>query len=179
MMTEPSLDGQLDDIPLFAAMSPHERKRIIGVATCEVFSPGEVVLEQGGQGQDLWVVLEGTCKVIKQSQKTIPCAIELAELRRPDHFGEMSFFQPEPHSASVEAITPLSLLRIPRDRYDQLLEHDEIAAYKLALKVVDSLADRLRRMDHWVSDLVCSDQPREAASEWNHFRDKLFKHWSL
>ena len=164
----------LKQLPIFAGMSDRERRELLDIAVVKQFKAGDEVLAQGKDGKDFWIILDGKCQVIRQASDTGGCAIVLAELEPPAHFGEMSFFHHAPHSASVRALTTIQLLRFQRQSYDELLQAGELAAYKLALNVVDVLADRLRRMDQWVTELVCSGPDEHQISEWARFRQKLF-----
>jgi hypothetical protein len=91
----------------------------------------------------------------------------------------MSFFHPAPHSASVRAKTPLRVLRVERAHYDELAKGGCPGAYKLACNVVACLAERLRRMDEWTASLLAEDALDRRVPEWNEFRQKLFRGWSL
>ncbi len=66
----------------------------------------------------------------------------------------MSFFSPATHSASVRAKTDVQLLRLARADYDDLIRDGVSAGYKVAYNVLQSMADRLRRMDDWVARLA-------------------------
>jgi hypothetical protein len=44
---------------------------------------------------------------------------------------------------------------------------------------VASLAERLRRMDEWVDELVHRGQPSQRIPEWNRLRATLFDGWKL
>ena len=162
------------NLPIFKGLDLEDLNRLAEIASIVSHEPGTFVLRQGGSRQSLFVVLEGECRVIKQTAANSSGPTVLAELGPRDHFGEMSFFHAAPHSASVEATTQLELLTITRDRYDELIDEGAPAAYKLALGCVDVLADRLRKMDEWVLDLLCEDQPDASANEWTSFREKLF-----
>ena len=91
-------------------------------------------------------------------------------------FGEMSFFNPAPHSASVRAVTGVEVFRLARDKYDMLLRVGSLAAYKLALNTVAVLSDRLRRMDEWACNRVETGEAthHEARRE---FQSKLPSGW--
>jgi len=167
-------DDFLAQLPIFHDMSGSERAELAAIShRCE-YQPGEVVITQGQSSQNLWIVLAGRCRVARSVNSGVGCVIDLAELTARDQFGEMSFFHAAPHSASVEALTPLKVLRIDRADYDRLMAAGSIAAHKLALNCVDDLADRLRRMDEWVTDLLCKRDNKHDASEWTRFREKLF-----
>ncbi len=170
----------LRQIPAFRNFNESECQQLLDIAQEKVFAPGEKVLEQGQSSQNLWILLEGKCEVVKESQRD--GAVVLAQLDAFNLFGEMSFFSPAPHSANVLAKTPVRLLCISRTDYDDLIREGIGAAYKLAYNVVENVANRLRRMDEWVAELTAGDErfnPAEKLPEWRRFRDKLFNGWNL
>lgn len=169
----------LRNIPIFEGLSDQECEEIGRAASVETFSPGEVILKQGKSSQNLWVVLEGTCEVVKQVDTGGNGGeIMLTTLEPYANFGEMSFFHSAPHSAGVRAKSQVKLLRLKREAYDKLINNGVQAAYKLAYNTVESLADRLRRMDDWVAELV-RDTAARRKEEWAGFRNKLFDEWHL
>jgi CRP-like cAMP-binding protein len=182
MIAEPSTIEVFRQIPLFGTLSDIELRQLAGITATAQFHPGDYILRQGQTSQDLWIVLDGTCDVVDeqaQSGGKNGAPIVLAALEPYDSFGEMSFFQPAPHSASVRARTPLKVLRIERAKYDALAKDGCPGAYKLACNVVACLADRLRRMDEWTAQLLAEDALARRVPEWNDFRQKLFRGWNL
>jgi CRP/FNR family transcriptional regulator, cyclic AMP receptor protein len=171
----------LHQIPAFRNFNESECHQVAEIAQEVTFAPGERVLKQGQTSQNLWIVCEGKCEVISDSEHDGP--VVLAELEPHNLFGEMSFFSPAPHSASVVAKTKLKLLRIARSDYDDLICDGVVAAYKLAYNVVETVAGKLRRMDEWITELASDHdvrQPRsEKLPEWRQFRNKLFNGWNL
>jgi CRP/FNR family transcriptional regulator, cyclic AMP receptor protein len=169
------------DVPAFQQLDDDECQQLLAIAQQRAFAPGEQVIEQGKRSQKLWILLEGKCEVIRHSEHDGP--LVLAQLEPRSVFGEMSFFSPAPHSASVVAKTQVRLLSIRRMDYDELLASGNLAAYKVAYNVVQSLAHRLRRMDDWVAELTAGDksdgQVEEKVPEWHEFRKKLFETWNL
>lgn len=169
----------LQGVELFAGLTLDECRELHNIAHVAEFEPGEVVLRQGKFSQNLWIVVSGQCEVLRRIEDGPDVhEIVLATLEPYHNFGEMSFFQEAPHSASVRAKTHVSLLRISREDYDALISDGCRAASKLAENTVRVLADRLRRMDRWVADLL-KERPAESTREWQRFRDRLFNEWSL
>lgn len=199
MTTETVSLDLFKQIPIFRGLSLDECQRLTDVVSLHDFAPGEIVIKQGEQSQRLWVLLEGKCEVFhhldgeaaekqggdKPGSEKGPTAgangepIVLATLDPYSNFGEMSFFHPAPHSASVRAKTAVKLLAIERTKYDRLCERESSAACKLAMNTVASLADRLRRMDEWVDELVSRGQANQRVPEWNRLRATLFDGWKL
>jgi CRP-like cAMP-binding protein len=166
---------EIANCPIFSGMNRDELVELVNIASVETFRPNQVVLDQGKASQNLWVILNGNCQVVRLTGDRPPYPVDLADLGPQDHFGEMSFFHAAPHSASVQAITDLRVLRIERAAYDQLINNGSEAAYRLALNSSELLADRLRRMDDWVTELVCGmNDNNRTQHEWERFRERLF-----
>ncbi len=182
MKNESVTGNLLCQIPIFRGLDEAECRQLAEIATPEVFKPGEYVLREGQTGQHLWIVMAGKCEVVREwrtSDGGEPRMIQLTVLEPHANFGEMSFFHPAPHSASVRAITALELLSIDRGRYTKLVQDGSPAACKMAYNAVQSLADRIRQMDQWVIDQARRDAAGRRVEEWEDFRAKLFGGWNL
>jgi CRP-like cAMP-binding protein len=179
-------------IPLFHGLNETECRQVAEIAQIKEFVPGDVIIRQGQRSQELWVLLEGKADVIKITGEDKPRgeAVILAVLEPYSHFGEMSFFHSAPHSASVRAQTPVKLLKIIRGDYEELIQEGCRAAYKLAYNTVGSLAERLRKMDEWVADLLAkatasgngttaAAEPDGQVPEWTDFREKMLTSWNM
>lgn len=179
MITSRILFQTLQQIPAFRNLNESECHQLTEVAQELCFAPGVSIIEQGKTSQNLWIVLEGKCQVVRT---TAAEPIVLADFEPFNLFGEMSFFSPAPHSASVVAKTKVRLLSIARVDYDDLIRDGVVAAYKLAYNVIESVATRLRRMDEWVTELTAADVQLDGAAalpEWHQFREKMFDGWNL
>jgi CRP-like cAMP-binding protein len=176
----------LPTLSLFQGLNETECHQLTEILEVRGFSAGQLVFEQGQISQALWVLLEGTCEVITYYDHKPKESVVLAELQTNSYFGEMSFFSPAPHSASVRAKSDVKLLRLSRSEYDDLIRDGVSAAYKVAYNVLRGMAGRLRHMDEWVARLVADQEPNAAPgtkpaqqAEWLVFRDKLFNGWNL
>ena len=69
----------------------------------EDFRPGEEILTEGLTYHSLWIILSGRCEVVKSSNGGKPH--RLAVLEPGCVFGEMSFLDTAPHSASVRTLS--------------------------------------------------------------------------
>ena len=184
----------LRKLPLCKNLNETECRQIAEICRLVACQPGDCVLKCGDESQNLWVLLEGHCDVVKPRDPNHPCGegLKLNTLEPFAIFGEMSFFHKAPHSATVVARSPLKLLCIRRCDYDDLVRDGAWGAYKLAFNAVESLAQRLRRMSDWVAELtrptvvapqeLVSPAPptiEQRMSEWGTFRDRLFANWNL
>ena len=186
MATDVVLDKLITEIPLFRNLNATERRQLAEVMRLEPWAAGATILRQGEHCRKLSVVIEGKCEVVKNVDQPASDgklnreSFVLAVLGPYDQFGEMSFFYPAAHSCDVRAQTAVQLLRITYTDYKDLLDEGVMAAYKLSHNVVESLAQRLRRMDDWIAELL-AHQPASAehTREWTAFREKLCNNWNL
>jgi CRP-like cAMP-binding protein len=167
-------------VPILANLSEDDCRYLQMVAETLDYQPGQIVIRQGEESRNLWIVLNGKCEVIREpdAANNGERPVVLAQLEPHQHFGEMSFFNPAPHSVSVRAKTALRLLRFSRAHYDRLVEEDRPAAYKIAFNAIAGLAQRLRHLTDRVAELE-NISPSEAHSEWSTFRGKLFDGWNV
>jgi len=166
-------DEVLSKLPLCCGMNADERREILEIAHRIHVGPGEQIITQGRLKHNLWIVLEGRCQVTRRTDAG--CQINLAELGPNTQFGEMSFFHPSPHSADVVALTEMELLRISRTDFDRWFATGNPVALKLTLNCVEQLAERLRRMDAWITDLMCKENHKPSTNEWTSFREIIFR----
>ncbi len=167
------------DLPrcaLFDGLTAPHRRELAGLLLRETFEPGLTILTEGDQTRSLWVIADGRCAVVKK----LPDGEErtLAELGPGAVFGEMSFFQPAPHSATVRAATGVTVLQLPFDRYAELERTSPRAAHGITLAITVILSERLRRMDRWTAELLAGHPPRKG-EEWSEFRAKLYNNWEF
>jgi len=168
-------------IPIFHNLNETECRQLAEIIQMHRFSAGEVVVRQGETSRNLWILMEGHCEVSKRLIATdAECeSVVLAKLEPHNHFGEMSFFHPAPHSADVRAASDVTVLKISHKDYEDLIAEGVWAAYKLAYNVVEGLAVRMRRMDEWVTDLLSHhSETNGQVPEWSEFREKLFNRWN-
>ncbi len=143
----PLFSGLDDDAAgaLEASMSPLSLKR------------GEVLFNEGDDGNQLYVVTEGKIKL----GRTSPDGREnlLAILGPGQMFGELSFFYPGPRSATATSVTDVTVQSLSHEALTPVLSsHAEVA-----LALLNQLAGRLRRTNEVVGDLVFSDVPGRVA----------------
>ncbi|MGH7126945.1 MAG: cyclic nucleotide-binding domain-containing protein [Planctomycetaceae bacterium] len=163
--------------PLFQNMTLAEREAIAGRLRHESYAQGDTVLREGRSVQILWIIARGRCEVVKTGKNGSPQ--QLAVLEQGTLFGEMSFFRPAPHSASIRTLTEVEVFRLDRADYDDLEETNPGAAHRIAVNVTMILADRLRKMDEWICDLVARPDGAPHRDEWREFRSKLYSNWQF
>ena|SRR5258708_15637822 len=170
-------DAVLAKCPLFRGMTVPERHELIAMLENKSYTPGEMIQAEGESFQHIWIVLKGRCQVVKKTK--LGEEKELTVLEPCGVFGEMSFFNPGPHSASVRALSEVDVVRLPRDKFDLLLRDGSLAAYKLAFNAMGVLIERLRRMDDWIAERMERNNTPVHKEEWMDFQSKLYTGWTF
>lgn len=173
----PPPDAELTRCPIFSTMTPDECLEVMQLVEDVQYPAGETILREGRSLQILWILVDGTCEVVK----ALPGGQErqLAVLHGGALFGEMSFFKPAPHSASVRAMTPVTLLRLPVEKFRQLEQAHPLIAYKIAAGTAEVLSDRLRRMNEWLNEFTERPDTADHHEELEEFRAKLYGEWAF
>jgi CRP-like cAMP-binding protein len=96
-----------------------------------------VIIEEGTTGDEMYVIQEGKVRVQK-------AGVELAQLGKHEHLGEMSFVDSAPRSASIVAIDQTDLITIRKDDFYYLLATDAPLGMKLLWAFIQVLSFRLR-----------------------------------
>lgn len=130
----------LRSLPLFAHLTEHELLRVLRAIYCMRFEPGEAIVAEGSRGEEIYVLAEGTVLVEK-------AGVELTTLGPGRHFGDVSFIEGAPRSATVKALTPVTTLRLTRqDFLDGIAREDPRLATKLLWGLCQHVSRRLREL---------------------------------
>lgn len=133
----------LNSIPLFRLMDdPH---LLILANNCHAvgFSRGECLFRQGDEADCLYVIIEGKAKVLisnEKAQRTV------RECGSNEVIGELAMLSDEPRTASVEAITDLSVLRLEKDVFMDMLQSDSAMGYQVLQVVAQRLVTTNREL---------------------------------
>ncbi len=111
----------LKSIDLFSQIPGEDLARVAQIAEELDFEPTEYIMQEGEMGDTMYLIVEGIVQVFKGDRKIVT-------LGERECVGEMAILDSEPRSASVQATTPIRVLRIEReDLYELMNEKAEIA----------------------------------------------------
>lgn len=137
--TEPSREHlrELERTTLLQGLGRKHRRRMIELATIGEVEPGTPIVRDGGPGDAFYVILSGHAEAETQQGA-------VAELGRGDHFGELSLIDEAPRAAMVRAVGRVTLARIPRDAFRELLTAEPELAVALLPGMALVVRDLLR-----------------------------------
>jgi CRP/FNR family transcriptional regulator len=157
-VTRPAdLDGVLAGVPLFAGLDGETAAVLVPALTTRSVERGHVVFSEGDAGDRLFVVLHGKVKISRAAADGRENL--LAVLGPGEMFGELSLFDPGPRTATVTAVTDAALASLDHDDLRPLL----LQQPAVAVQLLRALAQRLRRTNEAMADLVFTDVPGRVA----------------
>lgn len=120
-------------------------------------SKGQILFKEGDAGDRLFVVIDGKLKLGSYSNDGRETLLSI--LGPGDMFGELSLFDPGPRTATATAVVDSKLLALANAQVlGWVKEHPEVA-----LQLLRRLAQRLRKANEGLSDLVFADVPGRVA----------------
>jgi signal transduction histidine kinase len=102
--------------------------------TEEHLAPGEVLFYEGAPAYDMYIILEGSLRVFKESRS-------ITTIKAVDYIGEMAIIETKPRSATVEAIEPSLLLRITQEQFQKYFSRQPVSL----VSMMRTLSQRIRR----------------------------------
>jgi len=168
---------KLSSLHIFAGLTKEDATAVWRSVVQKRFDAGTQILEEGAGVQALWIILEGEC-IVSRSCGTSGVR-ELAQLKAGDVFGEMSFIRTAPHSANIVAKTDVLTCAWRRKDFLKLAQESPHAGYQIAANIAAVLAERLRRMDYWICDLMARPDTQSHRDEWEKFRSAVYTNWQF
>jgi CRP-like cAMP-binding protein len=156
-LTASELAGILPPRSVFGSCNEAELADLLACSTEFTTKPGQILLEQGGEGDALLVLVEGVARVSRLAENGREIVLDYAE--PGTMLGEIALFDGEPRTASVTSLWKGRALRVGRAAFERLIEkHPHIA-----LRIMREMAKRLREMDETIeSDRAFTTEPRLA-----------------
>ena len=154
---EASDEAVVRTAPLFSALDDESAASLRASMTLVKVSKGNTLFKEGDAGDRLFVVVEGKLKL---GTSSIDGRENLLSILGPgEMFGELSLFDPGPRTATATAVTDARVLALAHDQvFGLVTQHPQVS-----LELLARLAQRLRRTNEVLADLVFSDVPGRVA----------------
>ena len=112
---------------------------IASLADVVHYEKGEVVFEQGDEGDAFYVVVNGFVRISRGQT-------ELARLGPREGFGEMAILDRDTRSATATAAEATTLLRLDRDSFDRVVEQNPVVARGIYRVLTERLRNTLAQI---------------------------------
>jgi signal transduction histidine kinase len=127
--------------PILFGLSREDLHELANAAIEESYTPGDIIIHEGDKGDAVYFIVRGRVEVIKQfsdgSERYLHCS------GPGEPVGEMAMLQAGGRTATVRAIEPLTVLRIDREPFLNVLGRSP----SLAVRILVRLTGRLRDAD--------------------------------
>jgi hypothetical protein len=100
----------LEGLDIFAGASRTALERIAKALVVEAVAPGTVIVREGAEADDFYVLVEGRVEVVAAGEAGVERS--LGRLQPPGYFGEIGLLEHRPRTATVKAVTQCTLYRI-------------------------------------------------------------------
>ncbi len=108
--------GMVARVPLFAQLDPQNVSRITSLLRSRLIPSGTVIARKGEEAHDMFFITSGEVEL-----QVTPDPVILAE---GDFFGEVALLKRTTRTATVRALTQVSLLVLNADDFHMLMEED-------------------------------------------------------
>ena len=152
--------GILRGEPLFDCLDDSQLDGVLKSARLNHFGRGERLIEEGAEGDSMFVLLRGSAQVSVAKNGT---SIRVGVLRSGDCFGEMSLLTGEPRTATVRAEDDCEVLEISKPVMAKVLRDAPQCLNQLS----DLLAKRKLETEGIVKDAT---QPHDQGTKENEYR---------
>jgi len=135
-------DVRRSDVELLEGISPDDWAKILKVVIQIHFKSGDNLVTFGESGDSFYILVSGSADVLIPS-KNGP-EQHLAVIPEGSVFGEMSFFDDQPRSATIRAREDGTAVRIDRKSFDALASWEPVIARQMLHDLGRVLSRRLR-----------------------------------
>lgn len=155
--------------PLFTALDDASAASLRASMDTVRLPKGATLFSEGDEGHHLYVIIEGKLKLGTSSGDGRENLLSI--LGPGEMFGELSLFDAGPRTSTATAVTDVRLLSLGHDQViPWITQHPQVA-----LDLLERLAQRLRRTNEVVGDLVFSDVPGRVAKALMDLGDRFGK----
>ena len=143
--------------PLFTALDDAAALWLRTSMDSVKINKGGILFKEGDSGEHVYVIVEGKLKLGTSSGDGRENLLSI--LGPGEMFGELSLFDPGPRTSTATAVTDAKLLSLSHAKLIPWLRENP----DVSLQLLARLAQRLRRTNEAVGDLVFSDVPGRVA----------------
>lgn len=128
----------LKDVQLFKGLNRKLLRKLLIDLVEKEYEAGEIIFSEGDVGKALYVILDGSVKIVK---KTDSGEKVLAVLGPGSYFGELALINQSPRFASAITEEKANLLIMYKSYFDNLIKGNSAISSRVLLNLVSSLSN--------------------------------------
>lgn len=129
-----------------------ELEVIASVLEEKEFPAGTTVFKEGEDGSSLYIIREGEVKACKVTPEGD--LLTLTNHKDGEIFGEMSFLDGRPRSASIVTLTDTRVYVLEKERFETLVDNHPRLIYKILKNIVFNIHAIVRGMNARYLDMI-------------------------
>ncbi len=115
------------------------------------FKAGEIIFQEGQEGDYMYIILEGTVKIFKTIKGKVE---ELSKLEKGEFFGETAITGKKPRSASAIATQDSLTLAIDHQAFTDMLKTNQ----EIVMIILKKLAERIRQANLKLEKMIKEEE---------------------
>lgn len=128
--------------PFFQEFAPAELQTLIEACELQSLAPREVLWAVGSTGQGLLILLQGR---VERTRRATPEGQRVDQYSQPGALLGLSYLAGDwKRKSAATALEHTELLMLKRERFQQLLDNSEPAAFRLTDKLAEELVQDMR-----------------------------------
>merc|ERR1712128_343430 len=139
--TMASLSKAIAKNVLFSHLDENERSDIFDAMFPSSAMPGEMIIQQGDEGDNFYILDQGEVEIYVNGEKVL-------NIGEGGSFGELALIYGTPRAATVKAASDVKLWGIDRDSYKRILMESTLRKRKIYEKFLGTISI-LEHLDKW------------------------------
>jgi CRP-like cAMP-binding protein len=133
--------GTIRQLALFSTLSRRELRVIDGLLHERRYLKGEIIFDEGEEGQTVHVVITGRVLICRQGE---PESGRITEIDAGVVFGELALLENAPRALQARAEEDCVLASLSRGDFESLLDTHAVIGSKILLQLARQLGRQLR-----------------------------------
>lgn len=142
----------LRELPFFSDLTDEELATVAKITKKKDFKLGETIFKESQDGAAIYVIKKGEVKACK----TAPDGelFTLTIMKDGEIFGEMSFLDGRPRSATVVAVSDIETYTIDKADFESIVDANPRIIYKLLKNIVFTIHSIVRGMNSRYIEMI-------------------------
>lgn len=142
----------LRNFTFFSELNDTELETVAKIVNLKEYKISDTVFTDGEIGESVYLIRNGEVKACKKAPDGELFTLTL--MKEGEIFGEMSFLDGRPRSATIIAISDLEVFVIERKDFESIVESNPWVIYKLLKNIVFSIHSIVRGMNTRYVEMV-------------------------